>query len=249
MADPQRKEIVHDTYGSRIVMVCPYQSFVEELAGPIKRLFPGSDLDAIKEADLPGPPYLDVQKREEGQKTPLLVLDFGYVRVPEGVEILDENYRRHIVEAEISELRKRVLDYATGEGKWILEQDDAGYALRGLFQKVDSELIALKQRLLGAWNPRPTGKATDKVMFVDAYDGWCKSRNVAYARARYETAKQMHGLFNDGTDLGNFRESWLRVTHELQGPFLHSIKDDIATIAGNLLGGTKSPPLLFDFRY
>lgn len=197
---PKRKETEKATYGSRIVLVCPYQEFSDYIGPRLHDLVPGAEVEVISNVDSYGDRHGEVLKKECGVPEPFLVIDFKKVIAPVVKHVVNTSkmltLREAYVKPILENLKQELLqhkefnnlrDYYKNAVERMIESDN----LTGKLEKAleDSLQDALEQK-----------QVFDVVDFL-AYAIWAQEhKKVKYFAVNTSFAAELQRLqkYQDG---------------------------------------------------
>lgn len=207
---PKSKQVEHDTYDTRVVLVCPYNAVSDRMAQFVSDVIPRCEVDIIAEAESSQPPYVDVETYESHHMEPRWVIDFQRLRatVPKRRTNLDKlrEGRRNML---WGALRTHINDLLQGDHIVSEQYGDANSDPEELYKALWERMGETMEEyhLIGvmkAWDDVLTHsqgavKAIGLVPF-DGYKLWTQKAGVTYLTPKSKLCDALVRQHRDDAD-------------------------------------------------
>lgn len=199
--EPKRKETEKATHGSRVVLVCPYQNYIDYIGPRLHDLIPGTEVEVISKVDSYGDRHGEVLKKECGVPEPFLVIDFKKVIAPVVKPVVNASkmlkLREAYVKTVFDNLKQEILNF---EGFNCLDETYDDSTIKNLIKST-----ALAGKLKNAWEDARRDAFEEKPVLdvVDflAYAIWAQEhKKVRYFAVNTSFAAELQRLqkYQDG---------------------------------------------------
>ncbi len=193
--EPKRKKTEQNTFGSRIVLICPYQKFNDYVGPRLHDLVPGTEVEVISKIDSYGGRHGEVLKKECGVPEPFLVIDFKKVIAPVVKPVVNKSkmlkLREAYVKTVFDNLKQEILNF---EGFNCLDKTYDDSTIKNLIKSTDLA-DKLKKVWEDAWRDAIEEKQVFDVVDFLVYALWAQEhKKVRYFALNADFAAALQAL-------------------------------------------------------